>query len=54
MWPFVEIRIARRSSPNRPAGTSEAKVINCDKETYRRFMIEKVVTAIKLGGPIEV
>ena len=46
MWPFVEIRIARRSSPNQPAGTPETKVINCNKETYRRFMIEKVVTAI--------
>jgi hypothetical protein len=51
MWPFVETRIARRSSPNRPAGTPETKVINCDKETYRRFMIEKVVTAIKLRWP---
>jgi hypothetical protein len=51
MWPFVETRIARRSSPHRPAGTPETKVINCDKETYRRFMIEKVVTAIKLRWP---
>ena len=41
VWPFVEKRIARRSSPNRPAGTPETKVIYCDKETYRRFTIEK-------------
>jgi hypothetical protein len=26
-------------------------VINCDKEAYRRFMIEKVVTVIKLRCP---
>jgi hypothetical protein len=52
IWPFVETRIARRSSPNQPAGAPETKVINCNKETYRRFMIEKVVvTAIKLRWP---
>ncbi len=39
IWPFVETRIARRSSPYRPAGgTPETKVINCNKETYRRFI----------------
>jgi hypothetical protein len=48
IWPFVETRIARRSSPNRPAGTPETKVINCNTETYRRVMIEKILTAIKL------
>ena len=35
MWPFVETRIARRSSQNRPAGTPETKVISCDKVTNR-------------------
>jgi hypothetical protein len=47
----VETRIARRSSPNQPAGTPETKVIECNKETNRRFMIEEVVTAIKLRWP---
>ncbi len=51
MWPFAETRIARRSSPNQPAGTPETKVINCDKETLRRFKIERVVTAIEVRWP---
>ncbi len=51
MWPFVETRIARRSSPNRPAAIPETKVIDSNKGTYRRFMIEKVVPVIKLRWP---
>ncbi len=51
MWPFVETRIARRSSPNRPAGIPETKVIDSNEGTYRRFMIEKIAPVIKLWWP---
>ncbi len=51
MWPFVETRIARISSPNRPAAIPETKVIDSNEGTYRRFMIEKVVPVIKLRWP---
>jgi hypothetical protein len=51
MWPFVVTRIARRSSSNQPVGTPETKEINWDKDTNRRFLIEMVVTAIKLRWP---
>ena len=46
LWPFMETRIARRSSHNQPAGTPETKVINCDKVRYRQFMIEKVILLV--------
>ena len=50
-WPFAEWQAAIRSSPNHPAGTPEAKSINVDKATYKRFILEYVMPAIKQKFP---
>ena len=41
MWPFVEQTVAQRRSVNRNRGDPVTKVVNCNRDTYRRFMIEK-------------
>jgi hypothetical protein len=51
MWPFVQQTVAQRRSVNRNRGDPVTKIINCDKATYRRFMIEKVIPAIRLKWP---
>jgi hypothetical protein len=51
MWPFVEQTFAQRRSKNRNRGDPMTRIVNCNKETYRRFMIEKVIPAIRLKWP---
>ena len=48
MWPFVEQGAAQRTSKNRERGAPVTKIVNCDKETYSKFMIEKVIPTIKM------
>ena len=51
MWPFVEQTVARRTSKNRNRGDPVTKLVTCDRNTYRKFVIEKVIPAIKLKWP---
>jgi hypothetical protein len=52
MWPFVVERVkAKRTSKYREKGTIETKVVPVNKNQYRKFMIEKVVPAIKAKLP---
>jgi len=51
IWPFVERVQAQRSSNRRAAGTWETKPINVDKNTYKQFVLEKVIPAIKEKWP---
>lgn len=51
IWPFVERVQAQRTSVNRAAGTWETKSIKVDRATYKRFVMEKVIPAIKLKWP---
>lgn len=51
MWPFVEQTVAQRRSVNRNRGDPVTRLVNCDKATYRRFMIEKVIPAIHRKWP---
>ncbi|ETL83004.1 hypothetical protein L917_16960, partial [Phytophthora nicotianae] len=47
VWPFVEMVESKRSSTSRPAGTPELKCLSIAKTTYKAFLIEKIITAIK-------
>ena len=51
MWPFVEQSVAQRTSRNRNRGDPVTKIVNCNKTTYRRFLVEKVIPAIRLKWP---
>lgn len=51
LWPFVEHVRAQRSSHRRTAGTWETKPITVNKSTYKRFVIDKVIPAIKEKWP---
>ena len=51
MWPFVEQSVAQRTSENQNRGEPVTKVINCKKETYRRYIIENVIPAICMKWP---
>ncbi|OMO51810.1 Transposase, Tc1-like protein [Corchorus olitorius] len=54
VFPFVTREPARRSSINRPAGTLETKSITkVDRDTMRKYLIEKVLPAIKEKWPRE-
>jgi hypothetical protein len=54
LFPLVEKVPAKRSSVNRPAGTLETKPItSVTKEVSRRFLIDKVLPAIKEKWPRE-
>jgi hypothetical protein len=46
MWPFVEHTVAQRRSDNRERGDPVTNVISCNRETYRRFLIDKLLPAI--------
>ncbi|KAL6615329.1 hypothetical protein ACP70R_037599 [Stipagrostis hirtigluma subsp. patula] len=53
-FPLVTFEEARRSSVNRPARTREMKPIeSVKKEVIRRFLIEKVLPAIRAKWPTE-
>ena len=47
MWPFTEVVPAQRCSANRPAGALITKLINISNVGYRRFLIDKLLPAIK-------
>jgi len=51
MWPFVETVIAQRSSVNRPAGTAETKSIKVNLATYRKYIVEKLLPAVRRVWP---
>ncbi|KAF0700353.1 Aste57867_9103 [Aphanomyces stellatus] len=51
MWPFVEQRPAVRISRNRPAGTMVTSLVNVNANTYRDYVLNKVVPAIKANFP---
>jgi hypothetical protein len=51
MWPFVEQTVAQRRSVNRNRGNPVTKVVNCNRDTYRKFLIEKVIPAIRMKWP---
>ncbi|ETV94149.1 hypothetical protein H310_12149 [Aphanomyces invadans] len=52
LWPFVSQSRARRSSRNRPAGSMViTTLINVDATTYRDYVLNKVVPAIKASLP---
>ena len=53
IWPFVKQVAAKRSSRNRPAGTTELKPITVTKEVYREYLISKVYPAIRAKFPRE-
>ena len=46
IWPFVEEVPAQRDSKNRQKGTLETKCVNVDRNTYKAFLIEKLLPAI--------
>ena len=47
VWPFVTTVAAQRRSENRERGVMEFKSLMVNREVMRRYMIEKVVPAIK-------
>ncbi|ETV67888.1 hypothetical protein H257_16013 [Aphanomyces astaci] len=47
MWPFVSQAPAVRNSRDRPAGTIVTTVINVDAATYRDYVLNRVVLAVK-------
>lgn len=51
IWPFVKQVQAQRSSRNRAKGTFETKPITVNKATYKRFVLETVIPAIKAKWP---
>ena len=51
-WAFLDTVLARRNSPRRPAGTPELKPINVTGEVYCRYMLERVIPAIREKWPI--
>jgi hypothetical protein len=51
MWPFVEEVEAQRRSENRPRGTIIMRVVSCDKNRYREYLIQKVLPAIRMKWP---
>ncbi|ETW05997.1 hypothetical protein H310_03616 [Aphanomyces invadans] len=51
LWPFVKRTPALRSSRNRQAGTLVTTLVNVDGPTYRDYLVNKVVPAIKAKFP---
>ncbi len=51
MWPFVEEVEGQRRSDNRPRGTIITRVVSCDKNRYREYLIQKVLPAIRMKWP---
>lgn len=50
-WPFVEQVAAKRKSKNRPAGTVMTTTVNVTGNVYERFLISKLVPALKDKWP---
>ncbi|ETW01632.1 hypothetical protein H310_06263 [Aphanomyces invadans] len=51
LWPFVNQTPALRACRNRPAGTMVSKTTNVEAETFRDYVLNKVVPAIKAKFP---
>jgi hypothetical protein len=51
MWPFVERAVAQRGSVHCPTGTIETKLVIVMAETYKEFLIDNVIPAIKRKWP---
>ncbi|KAF0735417.1 hypothetical protein Ae201684_008107 [Aphanomyces euteiches] len=51
MWPFAVQAPARRNSRNRAAGSMVTSLINVTAESYRDFVLSKVIPAIKEKFP---
>lgn len=51
IWPIVESTVALRSSKRRPRGTPIVKCVNMTREVYTRFLVGKVLPAIKARWP---
>ena len=51
MWPFVEEVAVQRRSNNRPRGTIITRVVTCDNNRYRDYLIQKVLPAIRMKWP---
>lgn len=51
LFEFAEIRLAQRSSRNRPAGTPEWKPVKCTKETFKTMVLEKLLPAVREKFP---
>ena len=52
IWPFAELRPAKRASANRAAGTLEWKNFKVNTEAYRRMIVDNVLPAIAEKWPI--
>jgi hypothetical protein len=50
-WPFMESAIAQRASINHPVDTIQKKPAYVTAETYKQFLIGKVILAIKRKWP---
>ncbi|ETW03915.1 hypothetical protein H310_04334 [Aphanomyces invadans] len=48
IWPIVEFLPAVRSSRNRPAGSLVPTLVNLNAAVYRKYVITRVIPAIKL------
>lgn len=46
IWPFVHWLPAVRASKNRPPDTIEMKSTSVDRELYRDFLVNKVISSI--------
>ena len=51
MRPFVAQSVAQRTSVNRNKGDPVTKIVNCNKETNRRYMIDKMILATWMKWP---
>jgi len=51
MWPFVEEVAAQRRSVNRNRGDIITRVVTCTRDTYRDYLIQKVLPAIRTKWP---
>ncbi|ETW03914.1 hypothetical protein H310_04333 [Aphanomyces invadans] len=51
IWPILEFLPAVRSSRNRPVGSLVPTLMNLDAAIYRKYVITRVIPAIKLKFP---
>ncbi|ETV79549.1 hypothetical protein H257_06814 [Aphanomyces astaci] len=51
MWTFSRLLPAARNSRNRPAGTILTRLVNVDTAVYCKYVLNKVVAAIKVSFP---
>ena len=51
IWPIGDWKAAQRASVNRPAGTMEFHGRSVDRDTYREYLVNKVIPAIATKWP---